>query len=200
MKFAELSDRVKEKIRSQHREWACLDEWYECIIEDADTIAKILGIYIDRRGSKRPNILWEVDTQYSGAAFTGEYRLAQAATDKIVEYAPEDKELARIANELTSLQVAAVMQYRSSLMASIVLDSWPRDYSMQVTVSLADDDVDAWSLHADDEIKLTKLLVDFAHWIYKRLQAEHDYRMSDEAVDEDIMCNDYDFDEDGVTV
>jgi hypothetical protein len=41
------------------------------------------------------------------------------------------------------------------------------------------------------------LMRDFADWIYKGLEAEYDYRMSDEAVDEAMEVNEYEFTEEG---
>ena len=43
---------------------------------------------------------------------------------------------------------------------------------------------------------VTQLMRDFADWIYKQLETEYDYRMSDENVDESIR-NEYEFDEYG---
>ena len=37
----------------------------------------------------------------------------------------------------------------------------------------------------------------FADWIYRQLEQDHDYLMSDEAVDESIRANEYEFDESG---
>lgn len=34
-------------------------------------------------------------------------------------------------------------------------------------------------------------------WIYKKLEQEHDYLLSDECVEENIKCNEVEFTEDG---
>lgn len=47
----------------------------------------------------------------------------------------------------------------------------------------------------EDELK--ELFEDFAHWIYKLIDAEWDYCMSDENVDDSIRANEYTFTEDG---
>ena len=47
------------------------------------------------------------------------------------------------------------------------------------------------------EDALLAIMRDFADWIYSSLEAEYDYQMSDEAVDEAIIGNEYKFDEDG---
>jgi hypothetical protein len=41
---------------------------------------------------------------------------------------------------------------------------------------------------------------DFADWIYRQLESEYDYANSDESVDENILCNEYEFDENGKLV
>lgn len=53
------------------------------------------------------------------------------------------------------------------------------------------------ALNIEDEEELTQCLRDFADWIYRKLEAEYEYRMSDENVDEAIRINEYDFDESG---
>ena len=44
---------------------------------------------------------------------------------------------------------------------------------------------------------MIELLRDYMHWIYKRLNAESDYMMSDEAITETIEANEYEFTVDG---
>ena len=44
----------------------------------------------------------------------------------------------------------------------------------------------------------TDLFRHFADWIYKRLENEWEYQNSDEAVDESIICNGYEFTKDGI--
>ena len=49
----------------------------------------------------------------------------------------------------------------------------------------------------DAEEEITQLMRDFADWIYERLSDEYDYQTSDEAVEEAIRANEYEFDEEG---
>ena len=60
--------------------------------------------------------------------------------------------------------------------------------------------VDAY--RADDrevigEDDANQIVSDFADWIYRALETEYDYLMSDECVEGDIRANEYEFDEDG---
>ena len=48
---------------------------------------------------------------------------------------------------------------------------------------------------AEDDIK--EIARDFMRWIYKRLEAEYEYSVSDEVVAETIIANGYEFTEDG---
>ena len=43
------------------------------------------------------------------------------------------------------------------------------------------------------EAKVLRLMQDFAQWIYDGLQEEYDYRLSDEAIEEAIRANEYQF-------
>ena len=49
----------------------------------------------------------------------------------------------------------------------------------------------------DFEFVIEDALRDFARWIYRQLDAENDYRNSDEYVDDCIVANDYEFYEGG---
>jgi len=49
----------------------------------------------------------------------------------------------------------------------------------------------------DDDYTVRESLRDFMRWIYRALEKEYEYQMSDEAVDENIRCNEYEFDWDG---
>ena len=49
-----------------------------------------------------------------------------------------------------------------------------------------------------DEDDLTDVFRSFAEWIRGRLEAEYEYLMSDELVDEMIRADGYEFDENGV--
>lgn len=48
-----------------------------------------------------------------------------------------------------------------------------------------------------DEDDANQIVSDFADWIYRQLEQEYEYQMSDECVDETIRANDYEFYEDG---
>ena len=45
----------------------------------------------------------------------------------------------------------------------------------------------------DAEVEVRQLMRDFADWIYGRLNDEYDYQTGDEAVEESIRANEYEF-------
>jgi len=197
--FDELSDAAKEKAR----EW-----WRECesqdfgahgeLFEDTERIAEILGITFDRHdvplmgGSKRSelNIWWQLHVQGSGVSFSGRYEYQKGCSEKMRQYAPQDKELQRIASELQKIQ----KKYGYKLTAKISASGREvHKYAMDLEAFRDNGD------YADiqDASDLLVLMRDFADWIYNMLQQEYEYRMSDENVDESIRANEYTFRENG---
>jgi hypothetical protein len=49
----------------------------------------------------------------------------------------------------------------------------------------------------DAEEIVTKALRDLARWLYRQLEAEYDHLTSDEAIEEEIIVNEYTFTEAG---
>jgi hypothetical protein len=191
-KFDELpSERAKEKEKA--REWwrssSSSDPfWSECVIEDAQQCAEILGIEIGKaRHSKEPAVYWSgFSCQGDGASFEGRYRYAKGAAKAIREHAPQDSELHRIADRLQALQRRIFYRGIFDIKAS-------GRYSHEYTMSLerceeCPDDI------ADDFLDTLR---DFARWIYKSLESEYEWQNSDSEVDESIRCNEYEFTADG---
>lgn len=54
-----------------------------------------------------------------------------------------------------------------------------------------------WSVSDEIEKEVSELLRDFMKWIYRSLEREHDYLLSDKAVDESIVANEYEFTKSG---
>lgn len=194
--FNELTDAAKEKAR----EW-----WRECeaqdfgahgeLTESFETAGRLLGIEFKQHevrlmgGGTRsePNIWWSLHVQGSGASFAGRYSYAKGSVKAIRSEYPEDVELNRIAKELASLQ----KKYRYSLTAVISTDSREvavHKYSMDVDLDNYGDGV-----KEEDAKALLELMRDFADWIYKGINEEYDYRMTEENVDDAIRANEYTF-------
>jgi len=210
--FDELSESAKEKARDWWR--GCLDE-NDCdaVIEDAVTMAALLGIDIDSRNwtnrygfsGSTPKIYWSgFCSQGAGARFEGSYRYKRGAPATIKaetsagreDASKGDKELLRIAQGLQNVQRTAFY----SLTASIEAGHNSNYYSHSGTMSVDVERSDEREVTEDQEKDVKQFMKDFADWIYDQLELENDYLNSDEAVDEAIRCNEYEFYEDGKRV
>jgi len=192
-KFDELSDSAKERARDWYRE-ASAGDTPDCALDDAVTVAALMGIEIERRhwtnsygfkGSEPKIYYCAGHVQGDYAAFEGRYTYRKGAAKAVRDYAPQDTELHRIAQALQDVQKRNFYQLTANCS---VRQDW-----QGVSVDRAD--VDGMTADAEDEI--AEALRDFAHWIYEQVLAEFDYRSSDEAVDENIEANAYEFAIDG---
>lgn len=194
-KFDELSDAAKEVARDWWRQGDDM-HWKEYVYEDADRIAKLIGIEIDQRpyktmgGSTRyePCIWFSgFSSQGDGACFEGRYSYAKGSVKAIKEYAPEDTELHAIAEGLYEIQrkrrwqVTATVKHRGH-------------YYHSGCTEIECDGID-YEDDADKDVR--QLLRDFMDWIYDRLKEEDEYQNDDEQVDDNIRANDYEFEENG---
>ena len=199
--YDELDDRAKERAREWYSRRVFEDscDW-EYVYEDAAEVADILGIDLRQRrvqlmgGGHRyePSIYFSgFWSQGDGACFEGTYRYAKGATKKIRGYAPQDKELHRIADELQAVQ----RKHFYHLIASMNhTGHYCHSGCMSVEV---EHNEDRYRDIGDAEGDIRQLMRDFADWIYAALESEYRYQTSDEAVEEAICANEYEFDENG---
>ena len=199
--FNELNDTAKERARTWYRRASEGDNWFsESVIEDASTIAAIIGIDVRQSPVKlmgggtrlEPTIYWSgFASQGDGACFEGFYSYKPGSVAAVKAYAPQDTELHRIAEELQGIQ--APFFYRLS--ATIKhRGHYYHEHSMEVSADYSGDDsrdiIEA-------ESALSEAFSDFAHWIYRHLESEYEWINSDEVVNETIVANEYTFDEEG---
>lgn len=203
--FEELSDKAKDKARDWYRSASDGDMyWSEYVIEDASTIADILGIELYTRPTKLMNetirrdpcIWWSgFSSQGDGACYEGRYRYSQGSLKKLQGHigkeSQDNKELYRIAQGLAAIQ----RKYFYGLVIVITRGHNSNHYSHSNTMAF--DSVGDRHPSGDDHQELASLLRSFADWIYSRLEAEYIYVNSDEAVDETIQGNEYEFTEEG---
>lgn len=202
-KFAELSDRAKERARDWWRSCEDQDHDTSMIFEDVETCASILGIDLRTRPVKLMGggTRYEPCIHYSGfssrgdgASFEGFYNYTKGASKKIREHAPQDKELHRIADELQNAQRPNF--YRIEARMSQGSDSNFYSHSGTMIVDVTDTQGENARI-AGTRDAITQLMRDFADWIYDQLRQEYEWRMSDEQVNESIAANEYDFNENG---
>lgn len=203
--FDELTDAAKNKARDWFREATGHDSYefefeFEFVTDDFVTVGNILGVAFDTHSVRlmngktrsEPNIYWSgFCSQGDGACFEGLYDYAPGAPAKIREHAPEDRELHRIADELTRLQTVNLF----GLQASVKQESSHYDHENTVSIDVLDlRDEDRTVAEADE---VDELMRDLMRWFYARLDEHNDYINSDEYIDESIEANEYLFDEDG---
>jgi len=197
--FDELSDDAKERARNWFR--TGMDFEPDFIIEDAARIAAILGIEFDTRevrlmnGSTRktPRVWFSgFSSQGDGASFEGSYTYAKGSQRTIRDYAPTDTELHAIADALAAAQRPCFYRLCAT---SITSSLYPHSGTMSVDAEYCDDSYRPVPESAVNAI--TDTLRRFADWIYNTLEREYDWMISDESLDENIRCNEYEFIESG---
>jgi hypothetical protein len=209
-KFSELSPRAKEYARDKRREIQCDDEWwYESTFDEAIEQAALMGITIDRRHWTNPSgfkgsspciYFSGFSSQGDGACFEGTWYATDTKADRVADGwgdAPATTEIKRIAavfGEIAKEYPEASFKVKHS-------GHYSHEHCTDFTISLGDamDNLEGITEEKYSEVErdLIKNARDFMRWIYRQLNAEYDYRMSDEAIDEDIEANETEFTEDG---
>lgn len=205
-KYEELSDTAKEKARDWYRQAGYHDEWWDSVYEDADRMAALLGIDIDRKGKHTPAIYFSgFCSQGDGACFEGSYSYQKGALKAVQKEAPakfkqadgsvhhseSNVELHRIAKGLQEVQRRHFYRLEASCKHR------GRYYHSGCMQAVVTDSGDFYRDPGDAEDEVEQLLRDFADWIYQRLEDEDTYLNSDEVVEEAMVANEYTFTEDG---
>lgn len=183
--FDELSGDAKENARDRYRGGNMGHDWWGFVYYDAKEIGKLMGIKIDE-------IYFSCfSSQGDGACFVGSYSYEKGAAKAIRDYAPQDVELHRIADQLQAVQRQNFYQLAATCTHS---GHYCHSGCMSVDVS---DSRDRYRDIGGAEDDITPLMRDFADWIYNQLETEYDYQNSDDTVDENIRANEYEFYENG---
>ena len=198
--FDELSADAKENAREWWRSCESRDFDPDCTLDDAATIADLMGIDLRTRpvrlmnGGTRyaPCILYSgFSSQGDGACFEGSYSYRKGSVAAVKAHAPLDKTLHDIVQGLADIQREHFYQLGASVSHT---GRYYHAHSTSIDVTYAGDDYRDLG-DADETVK--DLLRDFMDWIYRQLEAEYSFAMSNESVDESIRINDYRFAEDG---
>ncbi len=205
--FSELSESAKEKARDWMREHEQQD--FEPEMEAYETAARLLGIDLmvgkTRKSRKNPNELihYQANTilysgfssQGDGASFTGTYTFKPGLTEVVRGEFPKDTELHAIADALQVFQCRMVYDGNREWEGKITQNDGR--YCHKYTMSAEVYDAEGEEMDAKLSKAFTEIMRDFAQWIYDGLEADYDWRLSDEAIDETIEANDYEFTEEG---
>ncbi|MDD5056585.1 MAG: hypothetical protein PHQ60_02330 [Sideroxydans sp.] len=203
--FSELSEAAKEKARAWYRETSASDQWYESVYEDVANIADILGIDIRNRKVSYRNGTTSYDginigfsgfsSQGDGAHFEGRYSYVRGAAKEIREYPSQDADLHRIADELQAIQRKNFYGITANVKHS---GHYQHENCTNIEVEITDDrhgNQRYVSIEVHEQVE--EVLRNFMRWIYRSLEKEYDFFVSNEAVDENIAMNGYEFSSNG---
>lgn len=200
MQFNELNDKAKERARDWWRSIYEFDSEY--VIDDAATVADLFGLDIrmkvvrraDKTAHYEPSVYWTgFYSQGDGASFSGVYSYRKGGLKAVKDYAPQDTTLHNIVQRLQRVQARNFYGIRATI-------SREGHYYHQFTMRFDISHHDVRDIPPADEEEFVDCMRDFAVWIYHHLRDEYEYDMSDEAVDESIIANEYEFDEEGKQV
>lgn len=207
--FHELSNRAKQSARQDYVDRGMVVDygWHEYMFDDFVKCAACLGVEInfDSRhtiGNKtiqHPCIYFSgFCSQGDGASFAGSYHPKIDAIEAVLAYAPRDTELQTFAEQLTALQMRVQLKHDKKVEAYITCSGhYSHSNSMNVDVSVVGGNESDHAFEREEH-ELANIMRSFADWMYAKLEAEHDYQHSDEAIDEQLA--DHEFDEDGAIV
>lgn len=209
-KFSELSDKAKEYARNKWREHQCDDQWwYESTFDEAVEQAALMGITIDKRNwtnscgfkGSSPCIFFSgFSSQGDGACFEGSWYASDVKADKVAEDWG-DSEPTRAIKRIAAVFGEIAKDYPEASFKVKHSGRYSHEHCTDFTVSLGDtlDNLEDITQEKYDAVEKTLIDAarDFMRWIYRQINAEYDYQMSDEAIDESIQCNEVEFTEDG---
>ena len=120
----ELSCPAREKARDGYRQHHADSNWYENVYEDFREVCDIFGIDLRQRVFRLSNgrfmeepCIWFSGfcSQGDGACFEGRWHWQSATTRRVREYAPQDRELHRIADALQAVQKRNFWQLQAEI-------------------------------------------------------------------------------------
>lgn len=182
-------DELSPEAQETAREWWTgegFDFWDEPSIEDAKVCGAQFGIEVDEIHYSG---FW---SQGDGACFEGFYSFKKGGVRAIKEHAPQDQELHRIAVRLSALQ----KRYFYGLTARVKHEGrYSHEHCTRIYVENTCNPNNEAPAEVEEEV--SDLLKDFMRWIYRQLREEYEYQVSEEAVAETLMANQYEFFVDG---
>lgn len=181
--YDELSEAAQERAVDSLRDINVDCDWWEYTYEDFKTLAAMIGVNVYR-------IYFSgFASQGDGACFEGSYIYRKGGLSELKEAAPAETELHRIASELQDTQrkafysIEATVKHRGHYYHELCTD-----------IQTADDTCSWESKYHQSVVELLRELM---QWLYGRLETEHEYLISNEAVAESIEANEYEFTESG---
>ena len=182
----ELDDRAKEEAREWYREGALDWDWYTDTIECFTELAQAFGFTVDADEV----VFSGFCSQGDGASFKGTYKYnPNMFADVFAKIAPDRADFREILFKLACMHSRC-----GNVTVNITRDNSHSCHEMTMRAS-ADDCAEADII--DAEVNVLDVARDLARWLYRTLEREHDYLLSDECVDEAMRANEYTFTKDG---
>ena len=221
--YDELEEDAQEWARDRYREHHLDYEWWEDTYEDIDKVSGFLGIDLRQtrvqlmNGASRykPTIYFTgFGHQGQGSSYTARWQMSIVNRAALEEYL----NLNDSANTVLKNILATFEAHKERYPDAEATVRSHRDTAISVEVQLGDRNIDndleydtpLNALEFDspkyrqlDAIEQTiveaikQALQDFNHWIFQRLEQEHEWLNSDEQVAESICANGYEFTSDG---
>jgi hypothetical protein len=188
MKYEQLSNEAKEKARESYYDINVNVhyEWWESTYEYATAVASMLGMYgFDVVG-------FDLDRGYY-VQYEARFNSKNMKLDHLTDV--QRTQLGHIIDPLVQQAALCAIHSQGSFLWADVTPSHRTSLNV---------DWEAWGVDDREEIEdsldgeaIEQAFEDFADWIGDQLQAEYDWLTSDEAIENSIIANDYEFDEEG---
>lgn len=175
------------------------DDFIECLkhlgIEVKIETRHWRNITTGREGTKQePAFHWSgFWSQGDGFVLEGEWTAEAVDLDKLQEHAPQDNVLTDICAEMTLLK----LRWPVAQASITTVSAGPGLPYMRLDETTTDPNGDDEPLPEDDRRELKRLVERACDWCYRQLEANYEYDTGDEAAEEAIKANDYQFDRDG---
>lgn len=202
----ELEPKAKARAIDNWREHQLDYQWWDWTYEDATTVGKLIGINVH-------DIAFSgFYSQGDGACIKGELDVSQlkdAVTKLLTHVGPSCDDIIAIAKRGEALHDMIVVRLVELRLRGQDLEEDDLDLDEVLLHScleiVSNERYNSTKVHnCPGPVKISDALStyvdDFAGWIYKQLEAEHDFQTGDEAVLDSIKSNEVLFDEDGVVI
>jgi hypothetical protein len=177
-------DEVKEQAIEKNWDINVDHDWWGFVYDDAATIFEMLGYSLSE---KQPFYFSGFDSQGDGACINrANWSYVTGCVKAVRAYAPCDDELHKIARELQNIAAKSFYTGTASIRQS-------GHYYHEISMSFYTDCEKGYF----DEYNFQDVTADLCRWLYKRLESEYNYLTSEEAIEETLRCNNYEFDEYG---
>lgn len=193
-KYDELSDEAKQAARDWYLEDYPYYGWWDGVYETTNTLARVVGIACDKRKNE-PAFSFELD-RGSYFSFSGMYSYDKGWKQEAV------REFGDVFKTDRKDDIACLIREYATFCNEV---QRPNFYGVQARISVSHYgggregvNVDVGGDVSDAlQASVETFIGSFCETALSLLQAEYDYLLSEENVEENIRANEYEFTEDG---